>query len=638
MADPETEEEDGLGGWFRDGVRAVGDRGTTVAEGLTDTARGVRDRGVDLYEEGAAEVERARASLVAWPGRAGERLEEMAGSSEAVVREAARSLMPMDIEVPELSGETLNRLIDLQSRYGTPALAALGEGDYDRLVEILVPALERAGRRGRALGRAFGRGLLTGGRETHEWFAGGEHDAALLGLGLEMRNVRWARATDDFRDGVLVGIAAPVVQVVALIDDVDELMDALLVLAAEVALHPAGEELAEALGELLGSAPEAILADLYETPGELIPYRAGEVLGAPIAALAIGFAIGMVAGPAAIAALAGKVTGRGTTLVRRSLRAGARVARRFHKDESGALKIDGPLALIARMQAGEFRKAHFIGWDLEFDNLPGRPRPRSSRKGVLPAAALDAPDDLPSWGWSDQVWGRGGIHGIRGRFAEDRMIVSIAGELLEPEARSGSRKFNSSYRPQPQRLADYFALEDMEILHLWGPGFGDEAEAGLMIGHRELNGLWQNGSIERALRALREPANAQNLRVLLMAEAKSHPVSRTHQTVPRTRPPDHVQTEVPERYPIPERVRVQYRDSRRRGGLFLEEVRYRFRIVDGDGETVGIEFEVSITSSHPDPATNAVPHFDVTATSWHDAAGSGLHTEWEALFRSVLGK
>ena len=66
-------------------------------------------------------------------------------------------------------------------------------------------------------------------------------------------------------------------------------------------------------------------------------------------------------------------------------------------------------------------------------------------------------------------------------------------------------------------------LTDWEAAHLWGPGFGDEAAAGMMLAPKEVNQVWQNQKAETFLRELRELAADGGYEVHVRAVARSHP-------------------------------------------------------------------------------------------------------------------
>ncbi len=58
-------------------------------------------------------------------------------------------------------------------------------------------------------------------------------------------------------------------------------------------------------------------------------------------------------------------------------------------------------------------------------------------------------------------------------------------------------------------------------LHLWGPGFGDEAAAGLWLGPRSVNLRWQNDRIESMIRQASQLTNSRNGTLQLLARAEA---------------------------------------------------------------------------------------------------------------------
>ena len=68
-------------------------------------------------------------------------------------------------------------------------------------------------------------------------------------------------------------------------------------------------------------------------------------------------------------------------------------------------------------------------------------------------------------------------------------------------------------------------LDTWEAAHLWGPGFGDEAAAGMMLAPRDVNQVWQNRGVEQFLRRLRKDAADLGLEVRVRAAARSQPRS-----------------------------------------------------------------------------------------------------------------
>ena len=79
-------------------------------------------------------------------------------------------------------------------------------------------------------------------------------------------------------------------------------------------------------------------------------------------------------------------------------------------------------------------------------------------------------------------------------------------------------------------LRQEHGLPDYQGAHLWGPGFGDEAAAEIMLAPRDVNLIWQSGRAEKFLREdLPDMAQAASRhfgspsRSRLRAVAPSHP-------------------------------------------------------------------------------------------------------------------
>jgi hypothetical protein len=74
-----------------------------------------------------------------------------------------------------------------------------------------------------------------------------------------------------------------------------------------------------------------------------------------------------------------------------------------------------------------------------------------------------------------------------------------------------------------RKLHPELKIDTWQAAHLWGPGFGDEAAAGMMLAPDEVNLIWQNQKAEQFLRELRDIAAQQGLEVHVRAAARSHP-------------------------------------------------------------------------------------------------------------------
>lgn len=138
---------------------------------------------------------------------------------------------------------------------------------------------------------------------------------------------------------------------------------------------------------------------------------------------------------------------------------------------------------------------------------------------------------------NEEFAGTGGIEKISATKAEDGSVgVTIEGELLPHRLQRDGKK---SLEPDQTRAPNYndkmskqspikdlgFADPDAwDRCHLWGPGFGDEAMAGMMLGPKKFNVDWQSSGIEGHLRDLAAqiaPHRADDLRLTVAAKAES---------------------------------------------------------------------------------------------------------------------
>ena len=114
-----------------------------------------------------------------------------------------------------------------------------------------------------------------------------------------------------------------------------------------------------------------------------------------------------------------------------------------------------------------------------------------------------------------QTAGTGGIKKISfGKDPEGRFSVKIKGELQEglyrgkgkpPAGKTKAPNYNRSRKLISNKEAGLPA-GDWENAHLWGPGFGDEAAAGMMKAPRSVNQWYQNEGIEGWMRDVRKAA------------------------------------------------------------------------------------------------------------------------------------
>lgn len=130
-----------------------------------------------------------------------------------------------------------------------------------------------------------------------------------------------------------------------------------------------------------------------------------------------------------------------------------------------------------------------------------------------------------------QIAGTGGIESIVARrTSEGRVAVTIEGEVLPRRLARRAEDVTPTRRRAPDFNRSRSSLfsaaeagldENWQRLHLWGPGFGDEAAAGMMWGPRSLNYVWQNQSVESYIRQLSELAAQRGGRVRVRATAIS---------------------------------------------------------------------------------------------------------------------
>jgi hypothetical protein len=122
-----------------------------------------------------------------------------------------------------------------------------------------------------------------------------------------------------------------------------------------------------------------------------------------------------------------------------------------------------------------------------------------------------------------RIAGRGGIETITGRMSkEGERVITIEGRVLSGiENRTlNAPNFNKSTSLFSAKELGLSA-NDWEWAHLWGPGFGDEAAAGLMLAPKEVNQVFQNRGIEGYIRDIAEKARAVGAEVRVKASATS---------------------------------------------------------------------------------------------------------------------
>lgn len=165
-------------------------------------------------------------------------------------------------------------------------------------------------------------------------------------------------------------------------------------------------------------------------------------------------------------------------------------------------------------------------------------RSQGARYRVASDLMMDAETRALLSDFDQRVAGTGGIERIRARRTDEgRLSITVEGEVRPGELVRDPRRAQPGDRIAPSFNADRSNLlsrselglsDDWERLHLWGPGFGDEAAAGMMWGPREINQLWQNRGVEDYIRTLASQARQQggNVRVRATAIAWENPTPR----------------------------------------------------------------------------------------------------------------
>jgi hypothetical protein len=137
-------------------------------------------------------------------------------------------------------------------------------------------------------------------------------------------------------------------------------------------------------------------------------------------------------------------------------------------------------------------------------------------------------ESLRHLGDSDMgVAGRGGVERITARETKaGERVVTVEGRLREgfaDRAREAPNFNKTSKTGGSLFTAEELGLKsaDWEWAHLWGPGFGDEAAAGIMLAPRSVNQVAQNRGIEGYMRELGKRARAAGGDVRVKATATS---------------------------------------------------------------------------------------------------------------------
>jgi hypothetical protein len=125
------------------------------------------------------------------------------------------------------------------------------------------------------------------------------------------------------------------------------------------------------------------------------------------------------------------------------------------------------------------------------------------------------------------IAGRGAIEKLTARkTAEGGKVVTIEGRAL-PSIKNRAKEAPNFNKTDPKTgkliTAEELGLSasDWEWAHLWGPGWGDEAAAGLTLAPREVNQVYQGRGLEKYVRKLAQLADKVGAEVRVKASATS---------------------------------------------------------------------------------------------------------------------
>jgi hypothetical protein len=143
------------------------------------------------------------------------------------------------------------------------------------------------------------------------------------------------------------------------------------------------------------------------------------------------------------------------------------------------------------------------------ETLKANPKARAR---LAPDFIMDAATRARLPDFEQKIAGTGGIESITAREMpeEGGLVVTIIGMILPKRLARKAKDVTKTRRAAPEFNASNKLFsnkeaglsKDWQRLHLWGPGFGDEAAAGMMWGPREVNYVWQNESVETYIRQL----------------------------------------------------------------------------------------------------------------------------------------
>lgn len=156
-------------------------------------------------------------------------------------------------------------------------------------------------------------------------------------------------------------------------------------------------------------------------------------------------------------------------------------------------------------------------------------RRASSRPGVRTPARRTRPPLVAPGVRDSRTAGRGGIRVISEIVNKLNQTETTIKGYLQPGIQNRSRNAPNYNKEALWAIlrAEHPQMTGWEAAHLWGPGFGDEAAAGILLAPKLVNQRLQNDLIERFLRnEVRPWAEARGLRLFLRAKATSKPRNR----------------------------------------------------------------------------------------------------------------